>query len=137
MLGNCGLPVDSLVVELVEVRKNLELVKVMLWVRCLRMLHHPAHLIVILGQRLLRLARRGLVIFLRMALATRRTPVVEIHSLLALSIIQFLWLGTINVICLQVLKLILLWLRLLLDVIIISLCPVIDPERGESDPAMW
>ena len=87
MLGNYRLPVDSLVVELVEVRQNLELVKAMLWVRCLRMLHHPAHLIVILGLRLLRLARRGLVILLRMALATRRAPVVEIHSLLALAVI--------------------------------------------------
>jgi hypothetical protein len=87
MLGNYRLPVDSLVVELVKVRQNLELVKVMLWVRCLRMLHHPAHLIVILGLRLLRLARRGLVILLRMALATRRAPVVEIHSLLALAVI--------------------------------------------------
>lgn len=59
----------------------------MLWVRCLRMLHHPAHLIVILGLGLLGLAGRALVIFLRMALATRRAPVVEIHSLLALAVI--------------------------------------------------
>ena len=59
----------------------------MLWVRCLWMLHHPAHLIVILRLGLLRLARRALVIFLRMALATRRAPVVEIHSLLALAVI--------------------------------------------------
>jgi hypothetical protein len=59
----------------------------MLWVRCLRMLHHPPHLIVILWLGLLWLAGRALVIFLRMALATRRAPVVEIHSLLALAVI--------------------------------------------------
>jgi hypothetical protein len=87
MLGNYRLPVDSLVVQLVEVRQNLELVKVMLWVGCLWMLHHPAHLVVILRLWLLRLARRALVIFLGMALPARRAPVVEIHSLLALAVI--------------------------------------------------
>ena len=89
MLGNYRLPVDSLVIELVEVRQNLELLNVMLWVGCLGMLHHPTHLIVILRLRLwlLRLARRALVIFLGMALPARRAPVVEIHSLLALAVI--------------------------------------------------
>ena len=90
------------------------------------MLHHPTHLIIILRLRLLCLARRALVIFLSIALTIRGAPIVEIHSLLALSVIQFLWLGPINVICLQVLELILLRLWLLLDIIIISLCPVID-----------
>jgi hypothetical protein len=130
MLGNYRLPVDSLVVQLVEVGKNLELLKIMMWVGCLGMLHHSTHLIVILRLRLwlLGLARRALVIFLGMALPARRAPIVEIHSLLALAVIKFLRLGTINVIRLQILKLILLWLRLLLDVVVIPLCPVIDPE---------
>ena len=64
MLGNYRLPVDSLVVELVEVGKNLELLKIMMWVGCLGMLHHSTHLIVILRLWLLRLPMMALVILL-------------------------------------------------------------------------
>jgi hypothetical protein len=89
MLGYYRFPVYSLVVELVEIRHNLELVKAMLRVGWLRMLHHPAHLIVILWLWLLCLARRALFIFLRIALAVlfAAPTIVVIHSLLALAII--------------------------------------------------
>ena len=85
MLGNYRFPVYSLVVELVEIRHNLELVKVMMRVGWLRMLHHPAYLIVILW---LWLARRTL--FLRIALAVlfgAAPTIVVVHSLLALAVI--------------------------------------------------
>ncbi len=91
MLGNYRFPVYSLVVELVEIRHNLELVKAMLRVGWLGMLHHPAHLIVILwlGLWLLCLARRALFIFLGIALAVlfAAPTIVIIHPLLALAVI--------------------------------------------------